>query len=309
MSDYETDVSDPDGARTLVNRFGGCIVRGLLPCDRARKVGSEMGSVLIRHGWSSTAPDRPIPEDREFTLDDAQRQVLADCCLLPDVQQAPHDPIIQEFFKRYFEEPSFLQPIILPRVVPPSRQSSRDVTAPHQDYLHNQGSRRTTTVWLALSACNSDTSALEFAPGTHQGPIYPAAELMSSDFAGRFGWIGGQFEPGDALLFSAVTVHRARANSGKLFRLSMDFRFQPLADPICEVSIAACYSNGLRWERIYADLTDRSIRYYWRRRSPSTVLPWDRRLSATEYQLDVGGTPAIGSGSGVSVPPSAGVTR
>lgn len=279
---YECDASDPEGARAKVDEHGGCIVRGLLSRDVARTIATDLGKVLIRHDWSRDHEFTPRPG--KFALDDIQRSIINGFCVLPSIQQAPHSPGVHDFFDRFFKEPAFLQPIILPRVGPPARMDPKDITAPHQDYLYNQGSLMTTTAWVALASCTPAESGLEFALGTHRGPLYPRTDLVKPDLVDSFTWIGAKYEPGDALLFNALTVHRARANHGDRFRLSIDFRMQPLSEPISEASVAACYSNGISWEEIYAGVADSRVRYYWKRKHPP-VVPLDESIATTRVPI------------------------
>lgn len=257
-------------------------MRRLLPVEVAKAIASDLGAIIVQHGWSPGPTDNPLPRSGEFPLDDVQRLIINEFCIQRSIQEAPHAAEIRLFFDDFFGESAFLHPIIYPRIGAPSRATlAKDITAPHQDYLHIQGSRRTTTAWLALTSCGNDDGALEFAAGTHHGPLYPRVALVGPSPTDGFHWIRPSYEPGDVLLFDALTVHRARANRGNRFRLSMDFRMQPLSEPVCDESIASCYVNGISWEKIYSQIFDNRIRYYWKRKSPRVVVPFNRTLALT----------------------------
>jgi hypothetical protein len=253
--------------------------------DSAQAIARDLGTVIVRNQWSPGPEFNPAPRPGEFALDDVQRRIVRQFCVQPSVQQAPHAAEIGGFFARFFGEATFLHPIFYPRVGPPSRANLRDVTAPHQDYLHVQGSLRTTTVWLALTSCGGHDSGLQFAEGSHTGTLHPRADLAKQEIHDGLAWLAPHYEPGDALLFHALTIHRAQANRSDRFRLSIDFRIQPLAEPICDESISTSYPNGIPWETIYGRISDPDIRYYWKRRSPNTIVPFDRAIANTRTPL------------------------
>ncbi len=89
------------------------------------------------------------------------------------------------------------------------------------------------SIWLALTPCDIETSSLEFVRGSHLDDKYYLAEAFTGDNDANKSWIsqgdgepcpdieahrqdfdivGYDMEPGDALIFSAWTLHGARGN-------------------------------------------------------------------------------------------------
>jgi hypothetical protein len=77
-------------------------------------------------------------------------------------------------------------------------------------------------------------------------------------------------------------------------RLSVDYRYQSPAAPICEPSLRP-HMGELTWEDVYRDWPPSDLQYYWRRLS-LTVVPYDRRhIEARDreaFQLAEAGDPA-----------------
>lgn len=143
----------------------------------------------------------------------------------------------------------------------------------HQDrpYWPVDGTQICST-WLALTAADAESSALEFVAGSHRWdrtfrPEYPALEGKDPDAVEAVLWrgladhirsfddvcpafeeqpdlydvISFAVEPGDALLFDYRTVHRSGPNSGGARRSAISWRWlgddaywapKPGADPI-----------------------------------------------------------------------------
>ncbi len=89
------------------------------------------------------------------------------------------------------------------------------------------------SIWLALTPCDIATSSLEFVRGSHLDDKYYMAEVFAGDDDANASWItqtegeicpdieanrgaydiiGYDMQPGDALIFSAWTLHGARGN-------------------------------------------------------------------------------------------------
>jgi len=104
-------------------------------------------------------------------------------------------------------------------------------TPPHQERHYVQGDGWLWTAWLPLTECPLSLGPLAILPGSHRCGLLPHA----TDHGGHPGvhipddtvWLASDLAPGDAVLFSGLTVHRALAHQGgRRLRLSADFRFQ-----------------------------------------------------------------------------------
>ena len=90
------------------------------------------------------------------------------------------------------------------------------------------------------------------------------------------GW-GARFKQGDVLFFHSMTVHRGAPATGSRLRLSVDLRFQRIADPILPGSLNP-HDPDVTWEQIYAGWAPGQHQYYWR--------DWDLNLGEFDPQYN-----------------------
>jgi len=104
-------------------------------------------------------------------------------------------------------------------------------TVAHQDRFYLPGGAPRWSVWVPLGACPLALGPLAVLPRSHHRGLLPHA----GDVAWRRGvgvadgapWAASDLEPGDAIFFSWLTVHRALPNvSGRALRLSATFRYR-----------------------------------------------------------------------------------
>jgi len=94
-------------------------------------------------------------------------------------------------------------------------------------------------------------------------------------------------------------VHKALPSRFKdRIRLSVDVRYQPLSEPIevaalsphgavegryhdhesiAEEDSVKRFGKSFGWEDIYKDWQRDDLKYYWRKRGPQQLMPWDDR--------------------------------
>lgn len=163
-------------------------------------------------------------------------------------------------------------------VLPAGREATDDTTPPHQDHLGMQGSTNAVSVWVPLVDCPSDLGPIAVAAGSHllgRRPYRPTtgARVLPCDDAGlEASWVSGPLAAGDVVVFHALSVHRAPANRLQAVRLSVDFRCQPAAEPVCELTVRD--DPALPWEEVYAGLDPASPLSAWRR-LPLRLVPFD----------------------------------
>ena len=87
-------------------------------------------------------------------------------------------------------------------------------------------------------------------------------------------WMEGDFDTGDVLTFPSFTVHKALPALEKdLVRISLDVRYQSIAEPIENASLLP--HVDLSWEEIYANWKSDELKYYWRDQQ-LTITPFDQ---------------------------------
>jgi ectoine hydroxylase-related dioxygenase (phytanoyl-CoA dioxygenase family) len=130
-----------------------------------------------------------------------------------------------------------------------------------------RGTEETYTTWIPLGDCPRSLGSLQIVPASHLGGLRltqptPDNRGMEAYGASSDRWIGGEFAPGDILIFHSLTVHRALPNRTDRLRLSVDFRYQPLSLPIHPTRFAL--TDGYRsWESTYDGWVSSRYQYYW----------------------------------------------
>lgn len=107
-----------------------------------------------------------------------------------------------------------------------------DGVSAHQDWTALQSGLNTVVVWIPFTDVGLENYPVEFVRGSHlEGlmPAKPGAHYSEVETDGL------EFEPvpvkaGDAILFSAFTLHRTRL-PGTGFRLAVSHRYEDASDP------------------------------------------------------------------------------
>lgn len=224
-----------------------------IAAHRVREKLSGLG--WIRNGDAVLAgPSACSVGDAAFTV--GLRAVLG----LRSVHDLTRDPGLRSILDCLFGEPIVAQPRTTPRIVYPASSNPNSETAAHQDYHYVQGSLDTVTAWLPLMDIPREAGSLEVLEGSHLrglcrtmgGSKYRCAtasvDLRSND------WRGADFQLGDVLLFSCLTVHRALQNASRLLRLSVDCRFQPVNSTMADSSLSPAFFDGREaWSGLFKD--------------------------------------------------------
>lgn len=274
-------LDDGPALAARVAEDGYLFLPGLIPPALILAARRRMVDMLDAAGWL----DRHGPDDlaavtrpEAFVLD--TDPVATDLVLrqsvLAEVLRLQHHPALLGLFARLFGEPVLPLPRVLVRHMFP--RQDEHTTPQHQDYPHVQGSERLLTCWLPIGDCGADMGGLAVAAGSNRHGVLPIKPSMGAggmsvpgDFAES--WAYSPFQAGDALIFSCMTVHRGVPNRSDRMRLSVDFRYQPLADPVTAEWLTP-HRGAVDWETLYRDLADDTHKFYWRD-LPLTIAEWD----------------------------------
>ncbi len=180
-------------------------------------------------------------------------------------------------------EPSILNVVNMvmkPPVLPHCRKVFRAysptknpyATPPHRDYTWTGGTKNFWTAWLPLTNITTELGGLSLIQGSHK------MQLESIDNDERKGWkvpehlewsTSNYFEMGDVVFFTGWTIHAGSNNNTKnRIRLSLDFRYQNVDEPIRKDSLCAHWNEvfEMDWEEIYKKWSkDNSFKYYWKK--------------------------------------------
>jgi hypothetical protein len=186
-----------------------------------------------------------------------------------------HAPRILDFVTRLLGAEVLVHPQKVIRMIAPEDDDLliQNIAGPHQDFPELQGSPRQLTLWIPFHSVDSESGTLPIYPYSHRDGVRPLRLAANPS-----GWqadiddleppVRLRLEPGDAILFTTYTVHGGARNLSDSYRMSMDVRYQPSADPVCESAFSLPgYRFG--WEDIYRDWPAGAddLRYYWRRQS------------------------------------------
>ncbi len=277
-------VGDADGARSRFDQDGYLVVRGLLPAPVVEDLRRQFLPVLRQAGWIATdspATDQ-VAEPSAFTVEPepAYQKVYNQLYSLPAFHALQHRSELMDLVGALLDAPVMPHPRIIARVMFPERTAH--TTPAHQDFPPIQGTADTITAWIPLTDLPAEMGGLEIAAGTHRQGVFdfvPALGAGGTEITDPLdgAWVGGTFEQGDVLFFHSMTVHRGAPASGSRLRLSVDMRFQRLADPIAPGSLGP-HDPDISWEQIYEGWAPGQHQYYWR--------DWDLNVGEFDTQYN-----------------------
>lgn len=106
--------------------------------------------------------------------------------------------------------------------------ASAHQTPPHQEQFYLPNAKNLWNVWLPLFEIGLQDGAIALAQASNQGGLlthvmgengFPSVPLVE-----RTQWLASPMQPGDALLFQGLMLHRSLPNDGPWLRLSLDVR-------------------------------------------------------------------------------------
>lgn len=291
MTEFEDStglISDIDALRLRMQRDGYLLLRGVLAVERVNELQLQILSILAEEGWLMDSQDVleriANPAACCYSPQPEFRRVAQRIYRLEAFHAIPHQTAILELFREFFGTAPLPHPNSIARVVFPSIVGNPLATTPrHQDYRTFQGSVETYTAWIPLHRCEAEDGPLAVAPGTHDSGLLPVAGEVRETFDGN--WKSGTFDPGDLLLLHSHVVHKALPNHSKRIRLSIDARYQPLNEPICDVFVSdRSYWSGMDWTEIYADFKSKDLQFYWKG-LPLQAIPYDPAFYAEQERI------------------------
>lgn len=270
-------LDQPAALRARAGEEGYLFFRGLLPPELLVSLRKEVLELCATHGWLDESKPRmsgiaasglcliegSTPEWKVF-----YRGVLR----LRSFHALAAEPALLGMYGKVFEEEAILHSRNICRVLFPS--TSEFTTPPHQDHLYIGGTTNTWTCWMPLGDCPSELGGLAVIPGSHRWGFMKSQPgkgaggqrvLVPEDAV----WHSSPFQCGDILTFHSLTVHQGKDNQTEdRLRLSVDYRYQPVSEPIRRDSMEPHMGGfGLTWDDIYKDWPAQDpMKYYWQAR-------------------------------------------
>jgi hypothetical protein len=183
----------------------------------------------------------------------------------------------------------------------PLAQDPLSTTEAHQDFPYVQGGVDGLTTWVSLGDTPRELGGLAVLRGSARHGIYPirghghyrCGATVMDEHSGD--WLTTNYRAGDVLLFHSLTVHSSTPNRTECVRLSIDFRFRAVTEPILEDELQPAYHpNVPGWPELTASWSSRR----W------TNVPTG--IQVTGFAEPAGGVPVpasrlIGTGPGTLV--------
>jgi hypothetical protein len=231
----------------LAARFhedGYLFFRRLFDPASVREVRADIACALQPLGWLApgTDPDEAVPGDLIRREADAnwwdgyaaiQRQ--------ESFHRLAHHPAALHPVRALAGDDVLVHPRKIARVTYPG---SGFPTPPHQDFPLIQGGADVFTLWLPFGDCSAEMGGLRVLEGSHREGLRPT--VLGVHGVGGVGvdvaeddprWRTAEYECGDAVLFLSFTVHWAPANESDRVRLSGDYRYQSVREPVVAGSL------------------------------------------------------------------------
>lgn len=256
-----------------INSKGYVLIRDLLPQSAVSSVLHEVTKVLAAAGWLSAEHE---PWERVAQVgaacgdpDPAFKRVYQQVFNLEAFHSLPHHPALREVMQMLVGQEVLVHPKPIGRLIFPNCE--RLVTHAHQDYEFMGGDPEFFTVWIPLHDCPVDVGPLKILEGSHRFGIQSHMREnlhvpeIPIDAAIGDGWVGGQVNAGDVLIFHSLTVHAASPNLSSRLRLSLDCRFQDARRVLNPANLVFGGESGKSWEKTYADWHSDELKFYWKR--------------------------------------------
>ena len=278
-----------DAAR-LLDDHGVVLLRNWVDTRPLRAAAAAIAEVLVEAGCAVEGPAvegpavggattlRPGPDAwGTLTASAELRQVFRRICCVEELHGLAHQSSLLGLVGRLLGTDDVLvHPRPVCRVVAPVGHALDGPTPAHQDHANMQGSPRALVAWMALVDCPLEAGPLQVADASHRRGPRPHSFRAGSGVATcpvedlDADWLASDLGVGDVVVFDANSVHAALENRSGRFRLSVDVRYQPTAEPVCQLSLGGY--GDLSWDEIYAAWDRRGApavggpapRHYWR---------------------------------------------
>lgn len=240
-----------DAAGDAFARDGYLLVRGLIDVERVGELDRAVMTVLAEQELLEPGPD-PVAKFRATRAEYARAFQRVEA-----FHALAYDPGLLSVVRAMVGADAFVHPKKLLRAIWPDVPEL--TTTAHQDLVYIGGAASTVTAWVPLRACAAHRGALRVLVGSHRdGLVKNVPDVSVSGARADVAdddprWASADVEPGDVILFSAMTVHGATHNTSGL-RLSADFRYQSASDPIASRSLVPTGFPAVPdWPELLAD--------------------------------------------------------
>lgn len=256
---------------------GAAHVRQLVPRLLVEEVADAISEVLVSRGWAKKLDGGLAPIGRHFEpgtrygveyTDTEWSTAYGDVQGLECFHQLAMASRVIDFFSSMLRSEAVAHPRRIARIGFPDESYA---TPPHRDRSFNPIPTDVLTAWIPLHNCSVESGALIVRdqdirkilsePVPHRE--YDHQMQTPSQLGGR--WLYADLEPGDMIVFHSSSVHATLPNRSTQIRLSVDYRYQAIDDPIYWAALLPHgFTRGFSpsWSQLTADWqssTSRSI--------------------------------------------------
>jgi ectoine hydroxylase-related dioxygenase (phytanoyl-CoA dioxygenase family) len=270
----------PQALKSQMGSKGYVLIRELIPRDAIEAILSDVANVLSAAGWlrPNASPLQRKPADGASfgDPDPAFKRVYQNVFNLESFHALPHHPALRLPMEMLVGSQILVHPKPIGRLIFPNCE--RLVVHAHQDYEFMKGDPEFYTIWIPLHDCTQLEGPLAILEGSHRFGIQEHQRdnlhvpEIPMDTALGDGWVSGQVNAGDVLMFHGLTIHAATPNSSDRMRLSLDCRFQDAKRAVHPSNLVFSGESNKSWEKTYQHWQSDQFQYYWRR-LPLTVKP------------------------------------
>lgn len=267
---------------------GYLFFRGLLGADRLLDLRRQMLTLMQAGGWlvKGTDPMEGIAnvDSRVTEGDPGYTDVYHEVYKLQAFHQIAHCDEVMDVLERVRQSPMMPLPQKVARLWFP--KYTEHTTPTHQDFVHFQGTHDNLTCWSPVGDCPRELGGLAVLHGSHKvgrvldhgfslgaGSLHLDSNAHSELDSDQ--WHTTDFEVGDTLMFTGLTVHKALPNvTEDRLRVSLDNRYQRIGDPIMDHMLTPHLAtmNPISWDEIYQDWASEDCKFYWKQ-FDNPVLP------------------------------------
>ena len=277
-------LGDPSELRRRFDEEGYVFIKGVFDRNDMLNLRREMMTTIQQGGWLAAETD-PLEGIAELSArctegDPGYTDVYFEVYKVEDFHRIAHSPGVMEIVEKLIGRAAIPIPQKIARIWFP--QFTMHTTPIHQDFVHFQGNFETYTAWSPVGDCPIELGGLALLPGSHKiGRVLEhhfslGAGSLSLDTEAEASvheeinvpWHTTNYEAGDTLFFSALTVHKALENKTEdRLRLSLDNRYTAVGDTICDYMLEphlVTDTELLGWEQVYERWKHDDLKYYWR---------------------------------------------
>lgn len=251
LTDSSDLLDNPDRLREQMDEEGYLFLPSLLPAVKVTSLRADFVATLVSVGWivEGSEPMLAIASPRAQRGTPGASPAFFDGYIALQRLQAFHELAHHESILKVagalIHDEVLVHPRKIARVALPEDPLS--ATPPHQDYRLIQGTGDVLTAWMPLGDCPDELGGLAVLSGSHRRgllPVQPAPGIggvhvdIPADFdIPDLDWRSSEMSAGDVLFFHSLTVHAAKPNRTKSLRLSVDYRYQSVDEPIVPAAL------------------------------------------------------------------------